>query len=77
MKNRGGVHGDGVVRIGEEELNKLKFWEKKKLFQGMKAQGLCIESNKKHRGKKKTFLIKKDAWFKKKFFKAVFQNIYQ
>ena len=49
MKNRGGLDGDGVVRIGEEDLNKLKFWKKKpKLFQGMKAQGLCIESNKKH-----------------------------
>lgn len=46
---------------GKEELNKLKFWKKKKkLFQSIEAQGLCIESNNKHR-EKKNFLIKKDA----------------
>lgn len=50
---------------GRKNLINLNFEKNPKLFQGMEAQGLCIESNKKHR--KKKFLIKKDAWFKKKF----------
>lgn len=63
---------------GKEELNKLKFWKKTKtkLFQGIEAQGLYIESNKKHRKKKKLSNKKRCMIFKKKF-KAIFQSIYQ